>query len=91
MNVKLLRTAKNLDVAVRFLGEKIDLFDEIVAKVEKDCNEEVVIKLDEVNEDFKELYELINNLVEELNENLDKGGKWNLNYLKTMNLVKLEF
>ena len=40
MNAKLLRTAKNLDVAVRFLGEKIDLFDEIITKVEKDCNED---------------------------------------------------
>ena len=72
MNVKLLRIAKNLDVAIRFLGEKIDSFDEIVAKVEKDCNENAVIKLDELSEDFKELYELINNLVEELNENLDE-------------------
>ena len=91
MNVKLLRTAKNLDVAVRFLGEKIDLLDEIVSKVEKDCNKDAVIKLDELNEDLKEIYELINNLTEELNENLEKGGKWNLSYLKTMNLVKLEF
>ncbi len=91
MNVKLLRTAKNLDVAVRFLGEKIDLLDEIVSKAEKDCNKDAVIKLDELNEDLKEIYELINNLTEELNENLKKGGKWNLSYLKTMNLVKLEF
>ena len=82
MNVKALRTAKNIDVAIRFLGEavkilgkKVDLLEEILSEVEKNCNGEVVVKLDEVTYDLHELYELINNLSEELNENLKEGGK----------------
>ena len=70
---KLLRTAKNIDVAIRFLGEKVDLLEEILSQVETNCNDEIVIKLDELNSDFHELYELINNLSDELNENLKEG------------------
>ena len=69
MNAKLLRTAKNIDVAVRFLGEKIDVLEELLEKLDGNCEmKDEVIELDRLTSDFNELYELLNNLSEELNE-----------------------
>ncbi len=69
MNAKLLRTAKNIDVAVRFLGEKIDVLEELLEKLDGNCEmKDEVVELDRLTSDFNELYELLNNLSEELNE-----------------------
>ena len=69
MKEKLLRTAKNIDVAVRFLGDRIDVLDELLKKFDGNCEmKEEVIELDRLTSDFNELYELLNNLSKELNE-----------------------
>ena len=70
MNEKILRTAKNIDVAVRFFGEKVDALDEILKRLDSNCEKEEIIELDRLTSDFQELYELLNNLSEELNEKL---------------------
>ncbi len=73
MNAKLLRTAKNIDVAVRFLGEKIDELDEVLEKLDGNCEmKDEVVELDRLTSDFNELYELFYNLSQELNEAKDK-------------------
>jgi len=78
MKEKLLRTAKNISVAVRFLGEKTNRLEELLKKFDKNCNmEDEVIELDRLTSDFNELYELLYNLSEELNEISEENLKGN--------------
>jgi len=78
MREKLSRTSKNISVAIRFLGEKIDKLEELLKKFDKNCNmEDEVIELDRLTSDFNELYELLYNLSEELNEISEENLKDN--------------
>ena len=78
MREKLSRTSKNISVAIRFLGEKIDKLEELLKKFDKNCNmEDEVIELDRLTSDFNELYELLYNLSEELNEISEENLKEN--------------
>jgi hypothetical protein len=79
---RLLRVAKNIDVAVRFFGEKTDTLDKLIDALDVKSNETIsneVADLDTLSKDFNELYELLNNLSEELKEVMDniiyKGTK----------------
>jgi hypothetical protein len=75
MNEKILRTAKNIDVAVRFLGDRIDVLDEVLQKLNQCELIDEVIELDRIKEDFNALWELFNNLSTELNETINEELK----------------
>jgi len=78
MREKLSRTSKNISVAIRFLGEKTNRLEELLKKFDKNCNmEDEVIELDRLTSDFNELYELLYNLSEELNEISEENLKDN--------------
>jgi len=78
MREKLSRTSKNISVAIRFLGEKTNRLEELLKKFDKNCNmEDEVIELDRLTNDFNELYELLYNLSEELNEISEENLKDN--------------
>jgi len=65
------RTAKNIDVAIRFLSEKTDKLSELLKVFDEKCEmKDEVIAFDEVVSDINELYELLNNLSEELKEQI---------------------
>jgi len=65
------RTAKNIDIALRFLGEKTDRLSELLKAFDEKCEmKDEVIAFDEVVNDINELYELLNNLSEELKEQI---------------------
>ena len=73
MKEKLLRTAKNISVAVRFLGEKIDGLEEFLEELESNSvTKEGIIELDRLVSDFNELYELFYNLSSDLNKENDE-------------------
>ena len=75
MNEKILRTAKNIDVAVRFLGDRIDVLDEVLQKLNQCELIDEVIELDKIKEDFNALWELFNNLSLELDEAINEELK----------------
>jgi len=65
------RTAQNIDLSLRFLGEKADRLNELLDKFDEKCEmTDEVIALDEVVSDIDELYKLLNNLSEELKEQI---------------------
>jgi hypothetical protein len=69
---RIIRNANNLKAVVRFLGDYTDRLDEIVEKMEcKECEDEI-IELDRLRGDFSSLYELINNISDDLNEAVDE-------------------
>jgi hypothetical protein len=82
---RLLRVAKNIDVAVRFFGEKTNVLDELLNKFDNRTDNNLsnlsneIADLDTLSSDLNELYELLNNLSEELKEVVDniiyKGAK----------------
>jgi ABC-type transporter Mla subunit MlaD len=79
---RLLRVAKNIDVAVRFFGEKTDALDELLNKFDNRTDTALsneIADLDTLSSDLNELYELLNNLSNELKEVTDniiyKGTK----------------
>ena len=75
MNEKILRTAKNIDVAVRFLGDRIDVLNEVLQKLNQCELIDEVIELDRIKEDFNALWELFNNLSLELDEAINEELK----------------
>jgi hypothetical protein len=75
MNEKILRTAQNIDVAVRFLGDRIDVLDEVLQKLNQCELIDEVIELDQIKEDFNALWELLDNLSIELDEAINEELK----------------
>ena len=65
------RTAQNIDLSLRFLGEKADMLNELLNKFDEKCEmTDEVIALDEIVSDLDNIYELLNNLSEELKEQI---------------------
>jgi len=65
------RTARNIDLALGFLAEKTDRLNELLKVFSEKCElKDGIIALDEVTGGISEVYELLNNLSEELKEQI---------------------
>ena len=65
------RTARNIDLALGFLAEKTDRLNELLKVFSEKCElKDEVIALDEVTGGISKVYELLNNLSEELKEQI---------------------
>ena len=65
------RTARNIDLTLGFLAEKTDRLNELLKVFSEKCElKDEVIALDEVTGRISEVYELLNNLSEELKEQI---------------------
>jgi len=70
------RTARNIDLALGFLAEKTDRLNELLKVFSEKCElKDEVIALDEVTGGISEVYELLNNLSEELKEQIKEAEK----------------
>ncbi|WP_456488906.1 hypothetical protein [Caminibacter pacificus] len=76
---KIDRTAQNIDIALGFLAEKTDRLNDLLKVFSEKCElKDEVIALDEVTGGISEVYELLNNLSEELKEQIKEAEKGEL-------------